>query len=113
MYTTNTVTRKSLKAHVCRCINTLGLGTLGLDTLMLTIVGISILATSLAYGEDRIDLETTIIKGNTELPQILYVVPWKESKEKASKQQKLVLHSLFGDLLDPQAPAAPEKIQTK
>lgn len=55
-------------------------------------------------AEDRIDLETTIIKGNTELPQILYVVPWKEDKAKASNQQKLVLHSLFGDLLDPQVP---------
>lgn len=58
------------------------------------------------YAEDRIDLETTIIKGNTELPQILYVVPWKENKAKASNQQKLILHSLFGDLLDPQSPAS-------
>lgn len=63
------------------------------------------LCSSTLYAEDRIDLETTIIKGNTELPQILYVVPWKENKAKASNQQKLVLHSLFGDLLDPQTPS--------
>ena len=29
-------------------------------------------------AEDRIELETTRIKGNQELPQILYVVPWKD-----------------------------------
>lgn len=66
---------------------------------------LSSLSSFATRAEDRIDLETTIIKGNTELPQILYVVPWKEDKAKASNQQKLVLHSLFGDLLDPQVPA--------
>lgn len=66
---------------------------------------LSSLISTAIHAEDRIDLETTIIKGNTELPQILYVVPWKENKAKASNQQKLVLHSLFGDLLDPQTPS--------
>lgn len=67
---------------------------------------LSALFSSTLYAQDRIDLETTIIKGNTELPQILYVVPWKENKAKTSNQQKLVLHSLFGDLLDPQTPSS-------
>ena len=73
-------------------------------TLCWSVILLNLLFSITTHAEDRIDLETTIIKGNTELPQILYVVPWKENKAKSSNQQKLVLHSLFGDLLDPQAP---------
>jgi hypothetical protein len=28
---------------------------------------------------DRIDLETTIVTGNRELPKVLYIVPWKKA----------------------------------
>ena len=28
---------------------------------------------------DRLDLETTSVTGNQELPKVLYIVPWKES----------------------------------
>ncbi len=55
-------------------------------------------------AEDRIELETTTIKGNKELPSVLYVVPWKEIKNSRKSEQKLVLHSLFGDLFDPVIP---------
>jgi len=58
-----------------------------------------------AYAEDRIKLEMTTIKGNKELPKILYVVPWKELKQSRKDEQKLVLHSLFGNLFDPVLPA--------
>lgn len=54
--------------------------------------------------EDAIELETTVIKGNKELPKILYVVPWKEIKRSKKAERKLVLHSLFGDLFDPVLP---------
>ncbi len=58
-----------------------------------------------AQAEDRIELEITTIKGNKELPQILYLVPWKEDKgRKQTIQHNLVLHSLFGDLFDPVTP---------
>ena len=57
-----------------------------------------------SYAEDRLELETTFIKGNKELPQILYVVPWKEVKSSKKKQQLIVLYSLFGDLFDPVSP---------
>ena len=63
----------------------------------------------LAVAEDKIELKTTIIKANTELPKILYVVPWQDTKEKKASEQKLVLHSLFGDLFDPVRPAPPSK----
>jgi hypothetical protein len=59
-----------------------------------------------AWGQqgDQIELEITTIKGNKELPKILYLVPWKEIKQAKKAEQKLVLHSLFGDLFDPVLP---------
>lgn len=77
-----------------------------------------ILSTALFYTEafaqqDRVELDTTIIKGNTELPKILYVVPWKDLDGKSSNQQKLRLHSLFGDLFDPVSPTPPNELNTQ
>jgi uncharacterized membrane protein (UPF0127 family) len=68
------------------------------------ILSLSIISISNVYAEDRLELETTFIKGNKELPQILYVVPWKDIKNSRKKQQKIVLYSLFGDLFDPVNP---------
>ncbi len=65
---------------------------------------ILILPVSLAVAEDKIELRTTTIKGNKELPKILYVVPWKDIKRSKKAERKLVLHSLFGDLFDPVLP---------
>lgn len=59
----------------------------------------------LSQAQDRIELKTTIIKGNKELPRVLYIVPWKDVKTTAKPRQELVLHSLFGDLFDPVVPA--------
>lgn len=56
------------------------------------------------FAEDTIELQTTIIKGNKELPKILYIVPWKEVKQNRLTERRLVLHSLFGDLFDPVLP---------
>ena len=56
-------------------------------------------------ANDRIVLEVTTIKGNEELPKILYIVPWKEIEQSKNDEQKLVLHSLFGDLFNPAYPA--------
>lgn len=56
------------------------------------------------YAGDTIELKTTIIKGNKELPKILYIVPWQEIKSSKKAERKLVLHSLFGDLFDPILP---------
>lgn len=30
-------------------------------------------------GNDRIDLDTTVVTGNRELPKVLYIVPWKKA----------------------------------
>lgn len=52
-------------------------------------------------AQDRVELESIIIKGNKEFPQILYIVPWKDLTATGHREQTLVLHSLFGDLFDP------------
>lgn len=31
-------------------------------------------------GTDRLDLETTVVTGNRELPKVLYIVPWKKAE---------------------------------
>lgn len=62
------------------------------------------MAITTLQAEDRLELETTFIKGNKELPQILYVVPWKKTKSSKKKEQQIVLHSLFGNLFEPVNP---------
>jgi hypothetical protein len=63
-----------------------------------------LLSSSLYAVEDRVELETTFIKGNKELPQVLYIVPWKDAKQEKSKTEIIVLHSLFGDTFEPVTP---------
>ena len=50
---------------------------------------------------DRVELSTSVIKGNKELPQILYIVPWQEVKKVTKKPKDMVLHSLYGDIFHP------------
>lgn len=71
---------------------------------LLFFIGLSITSIAGIQAEDRLELETTFIKGNKELPQILYVVPWKDIKSSRKKEQKIVLFSLFGDLFEPVNP---------
>ena len=56
------------------------------------------------YAQEVIELDTTTIKGNTELPKYLYVVPWQDKEGKRDKERKLKLHNLYGDLFDPVMP---------
>lgn len=72
--------------------------------LIFLLLAISLISVSNIQAEDRIELKTTRIKGNKELPKILYVVPWKDIKQSRKAERKLVLHSLFGDLFDPVLP---------
>jgi len=50
---------------------------------------------------DRVELTTSFIKGNKELPQVLYIVPWQEVKKITQKPENMVLHSLYGDIFQP------------
>ncbi|PKF63477.1 hypothetical protein CW745_01105 [Psychromonas sp. psych-6C06] len=51
--------------------------------------------------EDKLELTTTYIKGNKELPQTLYIVPWQSIKKKKTTPENMVLHSLYGDIFQP------------
>jgi len=44
-----------------------------------TVVGLGTV-TAPAYSADRLELEDTAIVGSRELPKVLYIVPWKESR---------------------------------
>jgi len=57
-----------------------------------------------SFAEVEIKMKTTTIKANTELPKIIYIVPWKETAKNTKKQQKLIIHNLYGDLFDPVVP---------
>lgn len=67
----------------------------------LLFIGVFFVTNITAQAQDRLELETTFIKGNKELPQILYLVPWKDIKRSRKKEQQIVLYSLFGDLFEP------------
>ncbi len=69
------------------------------------IYSLLLLYSNLTFAEVEIKMDATIIKGNTELPKILYIVPWKEIKQsKSNNEQQLIIHSLYGDLFDPVIP---------
>lgn len=65
---------------------------------------IMLLFTGNILADEKIQLDTTVIKGNTELPQIIYIVPWRDMKQEKRKEQTLILHSLYGDLFEPVSP---------
>lgn len=69
-------------------------------TLLLTI--------NTSNAQEKIEMELTVVKGNKELPKVLYIVPWKRLAD-GNIQQKLVLHSLFEDAFDPIEPHAFER----
>lgn len=71
---------------------------------LITLISLCIISVATVQAEDRLELETTFIKGNKEMPQILYVVPWKDIKSSKKKEQQIVLYSLFGDLFEPVNP---------
>jgi hypothetical protein len=48
---------------------------------------------------DRLDLDTTIVTGNRELPKVLYIVPWK--KPGAGELPGQPLNTLLDEVLAP------------
>lgn len=56
-----------------------------------------------AIAEDEMKLELSVIKGNKELPKVLYIMPWKRLPSD-NLEQKLILHSLFDDVFEPIEP---------
>ena len=66
---------------------------------------ILIINPSKVIAEIEIKMDTTTIKGNTDLPKIIYIVPWKQTKKTKHTEQELIIHSLYdGDILSPVLP---------
>jgi hypothetical protein len=70
-------------------------------TTRLLLLAVFVLVSHTAHADERGELDSIIIKGNKEFPQILYIVPWKDMKAKGHQEQTLVLHSLSDDLFRP------------
>lgn len=58
-----------------------------------------------SFAADTVELDTTIIKGNKESPAILYIVPWKTSRESTDEYQGLKIDDISGNVLKPQVPS--------
>lgn len=56
-------------------------------------------------GVDDNEVEGMTVRGNRELPKVLYILPWKRL-DSIDTQQELVLHSLYGDMFDPVDPVS-------
>lgn len=52
-----------------------------------------------AYAAERLDMEGTKIRGNQELPKVLYIVPWQEAEVPNLSQPPL--QSLIDEALTP------------
>ena len=52
-----------------------------------------------AVQRDRLDLDTTSVRGNQELPKVLYIVPWKEAD--AGDLAGKPVNSLLDEVLAP------------
>ncbi len=57
------------------------------------------MAEHLVFAEERIDMDAMSIIGNKELPNILYILPWKQSE--LPEMVELPLSSLINDALQP------------
>ncbi len=70
-------------------------------TLLIIMPAITMLLASSIKADIKIKMDTTTIKGNTELPKILYIVPWREIKHLKQNEQQFIIHSLYSDLFTP------------
>jgi hypothetical protein len=52
-----------------------------------------------AVRADRLDLETTVVTGNRELPKVLYIVPWK--KADLGEMPAQPFNTLLDEVLEP------------
>ena len=62
-----------------------------------------VISNSASHAESDAELEGITIRGNHELPKILYITPWKPL-DPNRRPQRLMLHSLYGDVFDPLDP---------
>lgn len=49
-----------------------------------------LLAIGAAHAQDRANVDTAVIRGNSELPKVLYIVPWKKPVQGEGAGRQLV-----------------------
>jgi len=59
----------------------------------------ALMVASVVFAEERIDMEALSIIGNKELPNVLYILPWKQAN--LPEMVELPLSSLINDALQP------------
>jgi len=47
-------------------------------TVLIALAATAAMSATSAFAEDRVDVDSTKIIGNRELPKVLYIVPWKK-----------------------------------
>ena len=68
-----------------------------------SILMFALLLPTISLAEQKIKLKSSTITGNSELPKILYVVPWKKVATTEIKYQ-LTIHGIADDVLTPVDP---------
>ena len=76
--------------------------------LISTLLPLIVVLATPVVAEDQMKLELSVIRGNRELPKVLYIMPWKRLPSK-DIEQKLILHSLFEDVFEPIEPESFEQ----
>ncbi len=74
-----------------------------------TVTAIALLCPALAWAQSEprieIEMDATRIKANKELPQLLYIVPWKDADlSDSAGERKITIHDLFGEFYQPIMP---------
>ncbi|RDH83120.1 MAG: hypothetical protein DIZ80_12755 [endosymbiont of Galathealinum brachiosum] len=69
------------------------------NIIKLIIVVCALMMAHLVNAEERIDMEAMSIIGNKELPNVLYILPWKQAN--LPEMVELPLSSLINDALQP------------
>ena len=55
------------------------------------------------HAEQRIELKKDTIQGNSELPKVLYIIPWQDTKS-IEENHGIKLHNYYEKLLRPLHP---------
>jgi len=59
-----------------------------------------VLCCNVVEAETRLQIQKDVIQGNSELPKVLYIIPWKVNSSKA-KIQGVKLENFYEKLLKP------------
>lgn len=65
---------------------------------LLVLLAFLLTGSGLAYAEDRLKLDEANIQGASELPKVLYIVPWKKTDVKSAP---IELNRMVDEIISP------------